>query len=212
MGRVITIVAVNPHKAPGSNDEGDPTITQLMEILGPRAPIERAASVQEIRRIISKDNETHPNDPPELIQIIGHGEPGVLTLGAHWIRKRSMQVDNRTVVLVLDSDPEFYGILVNMVAKSTKVWLLGCNVGATLQGSTVANGPTLVFDLGQLWSCEVSAPVIEVVPQDFDDQGRYAHPERMITARGRTVTEEPLLPMPGAAKRGTGAENARLRP
>lgn len=217
MGRVVTIVAVDPHKPSPAADEGDSGIRGVMTTLGKLHSSEyflgRASVIQEIPKILAQA-AVGRTDKPELIQIIGHGESGILSLGGHWTQQRTAKTAGGGIVhYILDSDPYAYQVLLHSVAPPTKVWLLGCQVGGSLPGSTVADGPTLLFNLAQLWSCEVSAPVVSVNPlEDFDGGGRYRYPdERMIHAKDRCVSPNPAPTWPAQASAGTGGEGARVR-
>lgn len=202
MGRVITIVACPRGWKDGEEEKtekgGIPVIKDIMKCLmglnlkEPDYVLRRACCVKKIAEHIDADFNEH-RDRPELIQIIGHGEPGVVALASAWLDDAN-QLHNGDM---LDSDPHAYAPLKGKVVHPTKVWLLGCGVGSGASKTMVANGPTLVFDLCQLWSppdhkpVHVSAPVVGVSSTDFCANGQYQFPERMITASGRSVSADP---------------------
>jgi len=206
MGRTVTVVAQDPNHEAHPGEENNSAIQAVMDALvsfrdPSRHAVLRAPSVEELAIALSKDLKE--NGAPEVLQIIGHGIPGALSLGAGW----SPPQNGQKLARVLDSNPDKYGVLERCVESTTKVWLLGCAVGAggNIPHSQVADGPTLLFDLSRMWSCEVSAPVGLVDPaKDFDEEGRFRHPKTFVTARDRSVTPEPAT----AAKLGTGAARA----
>src|SRR5262249_15407119 len=93
MGRTLTIVAQSQDARLDSNVEGDAAIQTAMDKLRalvhpPEYTLRRAASISDLAAALRADRQAYPNTPPELIQIIGHGAPGVLSLGAIWAHDR----------------------------------------------------------------------------------------------------------------------------
>lgn len=212
MGRVVTVVAkppddVGPHATDGAIQE---VITQLGPLDSPPGYcLLRAATVEDLAAGLAAD--LAQNGRPDLIQIIGHGMPGVLLLGYSWMQAGRMTGTADGKVYLLNSNPDWYGLLDGCVRKETKVWLLGCDVGGIGgRGAEVADGPTLLFDLAQMWACEVSAPEdIVDVRSDFVG-GVYSHVRRLVRARGLEVFPAPS-PADKAVKepRGVGARSRR---
>lgn len=142
--------------------------------------------------IYLRDNPVQPGD---RVQIVGHARSGRLELGSFWTGKDSSETDTFT----LTSDVTRYDVLRGLIPPGAFVWLVGCSVGVDRIG-TEPDGPTLVFDLAREWSCEVRAPVDLVGTEDFDDKGNYAHPDRMIVAKDRTVTAVTTATLPTTAE------------
>jgi hypothetical protein len=147
---------------------------------------ERAASLLAIARSLSKLPE-----PPEVIQIVGHGAPGMLALGYYWDSKYT---DNdQGPFYLLDSNPYAYGILERFVRSPTRVILVGCNVGSNHNSRLVARGSSLIFDLHAMWGCDVLAADDLVGPENFSEDGRYNGSAqgyisgRWVRAHGRGV-------------------------
>lgn len=193
MDRTLTIVARDP--AAGRDDVwnagGDGQLQSMLDALAARPDpahvVLRAASVQELRRALERGRELL-GGPPALIQLIGHGAPGVLKLGhGAWPDPPA----RAGISYVLDSDPRSFGPLRGQVAPPSRVLLLGCVVGS-VDASTAANGATLLFALAQMWDCEVAAPVDWVTARDLDARGCYrdddASRRRLSVARRYAVT------------------------
>ncbi|WP_394822030.1 hypothetical protein [Pendulispora albinea] len=146
----LTIVAKpeEGHK-PDDKDDGNIAIDAIVQNIG---DCKRASSVNEISKILTD----YIDSDVDVIRIIGHGQPGVLGLGTYW---------NKTVFkpphgqyYQLDSNPTGYGLLEKRLPRATpkkakilKVWLIGCDVGNEVEYS-VSDGPTLLFDLEQMWN------------------------------------------------------------
>ncbi|HET7505851.1 MAG TPA: hypothetical protein VFK02_32755 [Kofleriaceae bacterium] len=127
---------------------------------------ERTASLLAIARSLSKLRHR-----PEVIQIVGHGAPGMLALGYYWDSKYT-DTDQGPFYL-LDSNPYAYGILEPFVRPPTRVILAGCNVGSNHSSRLVARGSSLIFDLHAMWGCDVLAADGLVGPENFAADGRY---------------------------------------
>lgn len=190
MGRIVSIVAQNPkHEKPESDnlcnqDEGDLAIGTLMTNLRKthkpgKHDLYRASSVEALAFRLIEDKEKY--GPPELIQIIGHGSPGMLSLGRYWTHHYASRGRNRSIY-VLDSSPYTYGVLDGKVDSSTCVYLIGCALGeeSNTVRPYVADGPSLLFDLARMWSCEVSAPVRLITPDDFDPNTGVFNDEKVL--------------------------------
>ena len=125
------------------------------------------------------------------MQIIGHGVPGVVSLGYRWVDKYAHGAYGP--YYVLDGNPFNYEYLFEVAEKGMTVNLVGCQVGGGtyLPPQTAANGPSLLFDLAQLWQCEVVGPTAFVNSGDFDETGRYKMARGAMVASGLQVTEVP---------------------
>lgn len=136
----------------------------------------RAWSVELVAHFLEKDARDKGNKP-STIQFIGHGSPGLLSLGHHWTGLYKDRPKGYTFNrhLVLDSNPYVHGVLRGRVEAGATVWLVGCAVGDQAAGEAryIARGPTLLFDLAQMWSCTVAAPTEYVTYRDFDERGLF---------------------------------------
>lgn len=196
MGRVLTILAAPP---PYIGDQTtDDTIEAVREVLEQVAreradySLENAFHVAKLADVLKRDLRVHA-DPPELVQVIGHGRPGILFLGATWTRTPS---DERGTY-VLECNLNKYNVLSEGVRPNTRVFLLGCNVGVVseLKSLGVADGPALLFALHRMWGAEVSAPYHMVTPDDFEN-GVYKFPDCLVTARGLRIDDATAKPPP----------------
>ncbi len=204
MERVVTIVAKPPEEC--GPHRRDSEIEKVFEEIDRQKTddhiLARAATLEELRDILVGTLL----DPPALVQIIGHGSPGVLLLGEAW-RPRCDQLPSGAK-LYLNSNLSRYQVLDGCVARRTTVLLLGCAVGAPAE-KELSDGPTLLFDLVRMWRCEaVAAPVVLVVPKDFVG-GVYRSAGTLTTARGLCVTlgskAAALAVLSGAKARPTGS-------
>lgn len=116
---------------------------------------------------------------PDLIQIIGHGSAGRLELGSYW----TSVLDTNRGPAVLDSNPESYGMLLEVIPSSTRVFLLGCNVGAQKPEGYVASGRALLFDLEDMSGANVYAADGLVYPALFNDGFLYSG--SLVTSNGK---------------------------
>jgi hypothetical protein len=198
MGRLITIVASRPASVPAPAADALPSdaeraVTLVTRALqqtteaNPHHTVDRACSVSEVADILGREQPTRD----DIVQIVGHGSPGILSLGRVWTDK----YDGDEGVYCLDSDPYTYGRLDGCVPPGCTVWLIGCSVGED-RDELSYDGPTLVFGLSRMWSAVVGGAVGYVGPDDFDRDGRFvAIPQgyapgtsRLATARGRAVS------------------------
>lgn len=182
MGRVLTIVAAPPPD--GKEYDENPAIQDVRRVLPAPSTdyaIEAAWSVEEVANVLERDR--NERGAPALVQIVGHGQIGILFLGDTWTNGEQDSYGR------LDSNGHTHNVLANKVDPDTLVWLLGCDVGVTddVGNSGVADGPTLLFDLCRVWMCAVSAPVTMVMPLDDFADGIYKHTVRLVTAKGLSV-------------------------
>ena len=175
MTRTLTILASDPREPP----ENDAAIAAVKAVLDARTDkanhiVAEAPSVEQLTLRIR--DHSPPGAKPDRIQIIGHGSSGMLSLGYSWVERYSDGPQG--LYYVLDSNPWVHGVLAGIVAPATEVWLLGCAVGDGGAGpqTTVARGPTLLFDLAQMWGCTVSAPTGVISSKDFDLEGVFTGP------------------------------------
>lgn len=177
MARTLTIVARGPDfPYSPSKPEGDAAIQAVCDKLAPLHNgttyiFEHAVRVVDVKKLL----ELHKPGPDDLVQLIGHGATGKLWLGGHWT---GTETKNGRAVL-LDSNYNFYGLLLDCVPPKCRVWLLGCTIGAT---SRIADGPTLLFDLARMWRCDVSAPTDYVTDADFGADGIFTDANRLVHA------------------------------
>jgi hypothetical protein len=186
--KVLTIIARPPTypTAPGSTeiviDDGHVALRQIAK--GIPNPV-FAADLKEVYDLIQE----HTKDHVELIQIIGHGCPGILSLGYYW--SRVYQTEGYEAQL-LDSNPYAYQAVKGAFqVEPRQVFLVGCRVGSNQQTPLVARGKTLLTDLHHLWGVEVFGAVGSVEPHMFD-RGIYVGP---LQARdGSSTSAAELLP------------------
>lgn len=201
MGRTLTVVAAPPND--GNTYPEDPNVEDILKALRPFESdahrIERAWSISRLAKVLRADLKA--SGPPDLVQILGHGRPGILFLAASW----TGSLHGPKGTYVLDGNPYDYGVLDKCVRAPTHVYLLGCEVGTMARTSEVADGVSLLFDLSRMWECKVSAPEDLVMPDDFEE-GVYAKTETLATAEGLLVRRPPQAKGAGAPKkRGIGA-------
>lgn len=181
----MTILAEPPKDA--EHREPDRTLEAVRNRLEPHVSdsysIEGASTVAGLGNVLKRDllkNEA----PPELVQIIGHGRPGMLFLGATW----TMTFGDKLRSFVLQCNLREYGLLRELVMPGTTVVLLGCRIGLVTTGRSleIADGPALLFALHRLWGVEVSAPNHMVIPDDFVN-GIYRYPDYLVRAHDMRV-------------------------
>lgn len=183
--RILTLVARAPHFGAWSDGdaepalagkalairEGDPDIADIVSLLRARADKQthayyRATTSEDVRSAILQVGGASPLD---LIQIIGHGAAGRLSLGARWTQ------DPRDPALHyhIDSDPHVYGpiSIESATHAETRIVLFGCDVGLGRPTTHAIDGVTLVFALARRWGCSVFAPVDTVGADGLDAQG-----------------------------------------
>lgn len=141
-------------------------------------PYWRATSVLGLRTVL----QNHGGAEADRIQLIGHGAPGLLSLGWTWTRKYSKS--SAGPVYLLDSDPYSYDVLsgypndddskiLKLVKPGGEVCLVGCYINDHNPFITVANGDALQSDLSQMWGCTVSAATGAVTTDELDASGIY---------------------------------------
>lgn len=181
---------------PGTQGDVDPAIADVKERLYSRTDksnhnVAEARNVEELRALLAEP----ANKAPDRLQIIGHGSAGMLSLGT---RVRNYSDGPHGPHYMLDSNPFVHGLLAGLVRRPTKVWLLGCAVGdegIEGMGMTIARGPTLLFDLAQMWDCEVGGPASVISAKDFDERGIFSDPARLTTVDGFTLKKASLSPV-----------------
>ena len=107
--------------------------------------VERAAYVFDIARKLDAFKQQH-GEPPDVLQIVGHGSPGRLELGQHWLRRPY----GPGGYMALDSNTESYGALNERLKPDSIVLLIGCFTGSGENGGSIANGPALLTDIEQM--------------------------------------------------------------
>jgi Domain of unknown function (DUF4347) len=159
---------VNPTAIPVNGKDGNMAIESITTLLAttPHAAPIPVASLVDIARHLN-DLEDREID---TIQIIGHGAPGMLALGYYWDSRYTD--DDSGPFYLLDSNPYAYGVLQEAVKPSTRVILVGCNVGSNVPSPMIARGSSLIFDLHAMWGCDVLAADVNIGPSSFAD-GRY---------------------------------------
>lgn len=115
----------------------------------------RASATQIVAQMLEKAADF------DLIQLIGHGNVGELWFGKLW------SSPNAKLNYLLDSSPSTYGDFEQLRADATVI-IFGCEVGAAVSQSSIADGPTLVFDLARRFKCRVMAPAEEVGAHSLD--------------------------------------------
>lgn len=195
----LTIVARRPDGQVEDEtviDEQDEAITLVMDKLRVRKDkvnhrVMRASTVEDVRKCLITYKQA-----PDRLQMIGHGRPGALLLGAAWLDPSKPPPAKATYTL--DSDPSAYGVLVQKIAAPTKqVLMLGCNVGDPAhQPWNVVDGAAFIFDLTRMWSVDVAGPRTTIDDTDFDDEGIFATSGELCLAHGLSVTLPPTPPMP----------------
>lgn len=193
----------DPH--PRGNPRQDPVLELIRQKLDGRDKANHqvfdAPSVEELGGVLAEVS-ADPDRRPDLVQIIGHGQPGMLSLGYHFTGR--FNDGPRGPYYVLDSDPNVYAVLDEPMKADAEVLLLGCSVGDGSVGPQplVADGATLVFDLGRMWKCRVSAPAELISAADFDDQGNFKSRDLLLSVKGLEFTApRPATNMASAAPR-----------
>lgn len=192
MGKTLTIVARRPDVAlpydQDPKDEGDGTIQALVAKLRAlkdedktRNPVFRASSIQEVVKILAD----HGGGDVDLVQIVGHGNTGVLMLGEFWMLSDPAIASQRNPKLwySIDENLNYSSILRGAVGQDKEVWLLGCSVGDAHDHESIADGPTTVFSLTRAWRCRVGAPWDIIGPENFDDAGIFKSSNTLVTVQ-----------------------------
>lgn len=166
-------------------------VVKKLENAQPAGSVKRADSLKAIAAIFDADKLEYPAEPPDVIQIIGHGAAGVLSLGFHWD-----QIYARTPhgpVFMLDSSPYTYGVLSGLVAPTTKVVILGCQVGAAdaAPSAGFADGPTLLIDLARMFGCKVLGADDFITADHFDgNTGKFIG--SLVASTGEKIPGTPF--------------------
>ncbi len=194
----VTIVACkpgygDPPTAPGAipgeletdqpvpGGEGNGPIDDIIKELATRDKnnhrVFRAYRLKQIQHIMKVTAGTC-----DVLQIVGHGLPGVLLLGAGW---------NPTLVLKgdearLDSNPYAYQLL-DVTPLPKEIWLLGCDLGYGQPATTVQDGCTLLYALARMWKIPVKGPSALISSTDFV-AGVYGRSWELVTADVKGVT------------------------
>jgi hypothetical protein len=170
VAKTLMIVATPPNGAAAASHDGNlaiPAVIGRLQTAMANRPgtivLERAYSVKDLARVL----RAHQAAPPSHVQIIGHGSPGVLSLGRHWTSDE-MSGDGQHVYSI-NSNPYHFGLLSQFVAPGTPVDLIGCSVAANSPTGPVARGSALLFDLADMWQTVVRAPLDIVRADDFSD-------------------------------------------
>ncbi|MCW5802206.1 MAG: hypothetical protein KIT31_07445 [Deltaproteobacteria bacterium] len=218
--KILTVVARHPdgdRTGDYSGDAVDPhddfdaeTKATVEKLRRRRDPVRhlfmRAGSVSALANLLRKHGAG-----VELIQIVGHARVGELWLGATWTRT----MGTGHLSYILDSSPDTYRNLRDVVPEGATVRLIGCMVGASSDDRfpTVADGVTLVFDLARMWLRPHQAPrtvcatVDSVTDADFDDDGVLASSVRVVACDGLRVVE----PSAPATTHANGGDLVELR-
>lgn len=109
------------------------------------------------------------------LDIVGHGEPGVLSVGA----LPDCGPGHR-----LSGDPASYGYLGALrerFAADGRLRLLGCETACRVPGSAMGDGPLLLLALARFLSVPVSGPLRPVAAGDFD--GFFVADEALLTLK-----------------------------
>jgi len=159
--RVVTFLA---RPAPGVDPtppDGDNAIEVIRDAISPFVAVREVASLLEIVHHLRR-----LEFQPEVIQIIGHGSPGMLSLGYFWDSKYTD--GDWGPFYLLDSNPYAYGVLMYDVKPPTRVLLAGCDLTADRASPMIADGRALVTDLHAMWGCDVLAADDLVGPENFE--------------------------------------------
>ena len=201
MARTLTIVAERLHRNGG--DEKDSVIKDIVKKVEDRNNAEvhdfaRASTLSDLKSAVEKAIKEHPDDNYDIFQFVGHGAPGMLWLGGSWINRAGIPQGQK---LVLNSNPDWYQVLLGVVPQGCEVRLVGCSIGSEIKldvddnADRIADGPTLLFDLARMWNCEVSAPEHLIDAAQFDGDGMFDIKENpVIKSSEITATQSRLQP------------------
>lgn len=162
--------------------------------------VERATYVRDIANILR-----NLKTPPDIIQIIGHGSAGRLELGSYWTQS---PLDIRLGPAVLDSNPDSYGMLIDAIPSSSKVFLLGCSVGSTAPSGYVASGRALLFDLEDLSGADIYAADDLVYPELFQDN--FLYNGSLVTSNGKPANPAALVSPPVQSQMSVPTKNTNV--
>jgi hypothetical protein len=202
VAKTLMIVASPPNGGAAASHDGNlaiPAVVGRLQTAMANRPgtiaLERAYSVKDLVRVL----RAHQAAPPSHVQIIGHGSPGVLSLGRHWTTDE-VSADGQHVYS-LNSNPYHYGMLSQFLAPGTPVDLIGCSVAANSKTGPVARGSALLFDLADMWQTVVRAPLDIVRADDFSDvDGMFTGP--LVSSLSIEAIAAPAAPPPPAALPG----------
>ncbi|HLL20869.1 MAG TPA: hypothetical protein VK427_02000, partial [Kofleriaceae bacterium] len=113
------------------------------------------------------------------VQFVGHGEPGVLALGANWVGRDQRR---QPPYYMIDSNPYALGVLARYVGRIEEVVFAGCYAGQAVARGTAISGRTLLFTFAEMWRCKVRGASTTVNAADFTNArggwytGRAGHP------------------------------------
>lgn len=179
----VTIVEKNPGLL--NPTRTDIPIDSIVAAL-PNAP-QRAGFVGELASVMRKHQPPSSPGHTRIFQIIGHGQPGQVSVGFTYEERYQSTHPDR--YFCLDSNPFSYSVLDSAVDKDMEVWIIGCSVGETPPESMgfSVNGPTLLFDLAQMWNCTVRASTGLVNEFDFDADGLFKDKSRLVSVEKVTA-------------------------
>lgn len=183
MSKIYTIVAVDRRDQRGmDNITADTEDTQVDTVLTKLVnrtnitdhKVQRAWSILQLKKRL----QPPPGGfVPDIVQIVGHGDPGRLMLAI-----RSQDEFDQKGYYVISSDESSFRPLEDVNPPPSRlVLLLGCSVGGAASGYH-HDGPTLLFGLARLWGCRVGAPVDAIEGDDFDDEGIFKAVSPSLTA------------------------------
>ena len=159
-------------------DKGDSFVKSIIDAFP--ALVRPATSIEHLFHVL-KDLPPPVAGQKRIIQVVGHGSPGRLSVGDTFDSGVSAGTDHH----FLDSDPYVYGILEHLLQPADELWIIGCSVGEDPPPpkALVATGPVLVFDLSQMWGCTVKASTGIVHVSDFDPTGTFKDASRLVTSQ-----------------------------
>jgi hypothetical protein len=175
VGKTLNIIACSPTD-PDATDPINGTLDQIRDgFVKEGVPFVREATVRGVASRIEAANE---GGDVELVQIIGHGGPGILSLGSVWAHTYKEPRPFGSAY-VIDSNPYEYSMLEPFVGPKTRIALIGCWVGDDDGPRTqIPDGTTLLFDLARMLGSPVMAALCTVQPRDFVD-GLFRGPMRV---------------------------------
>lgn len=184
---VVTFVAA------AGGDEEDLAVSRILAAmqgavargLPYRARLERAASVRDVA--IALAGAASAGEPPALIQLVGHGSPGRLRLGA-----------GGDALAVLSSDPQSCGMLAGRLAAPARLLLLGCHVGSERPSPYLASGKALLASLEAFTGAHVYAADCPVTSADFGDG--FVYDGSLVTSAGKPANPASLVRGRAAAR------------
>ncbi len=185
---VLTIVA-----AASSADDEDLAVARILAAMQAaqarglpyRNRLERAASVRDVALLLAGlVDPAGASDPPAILQLVGHGSPGRLRLGA-----------GADALAVLTSDPQVCGMLAGRLTPPTRLLVLGCHTGSDRPSAYVASGKALLASLEAFTGAHVYAADCPVTAADFGDG--FLYDGSLVTSCGKPAN--PTSPVRGRA-------------